>query len=207
MFHRVDIDSGDSPRRDSRSSWGRRRDVGTTRGYHTSGISKSRRGRRMEVQGSVATTSRTMDEPNPGRPIRVRISVLPPLGGSDRGEPHVSISGLTPGATRCHSLRGFGRYRRDRKRNAKTNTSAGRPCPPDASDANALTPRSFRQHDINHVALDGTGTDTCIVASPSSSRDHGVFMETRGEGHSCSDKRTPAPSGLETKASTLRSPG
>jgi hypothetical protein len=60
-------------------------------------------------------------------PIRVRISVLPPRRGSDRGEAHVSISGLPPGATCCHPLRGFGINRRDRRRNAKTNTGAALP--------------------------------------------------------------------------------
>ena len=53
--------------------------------------------------------------------IRVRTSVLPPRWGSDRGDAHVSISGLSPGAKRCHPLWGFGIDRHYRRKDAKTN--------------------------------------------------------------------------------------
>ena len=61
------------------------------------------------------------------QPIRARAHVLPPRRGSDRGDAHVSISGLSPGAKRCRPLRGLGMYRCDRRRYAKTNTGGGPP--------------------------------------------------------------------------------
>ena len=98
-------DASSAPRTDSMSRSDLRKDVRIER------VSMARPPPKIE-RYAVAPWSLVVE---PTLAIRVRTNVLPPRRGSDRGDAHVSISGLPPGAKRFQPLRGFGIDRRDRE--------------------------------------------------------------------------------------------
>ena len=78
--------------------------------------------------------------------------MLPPRWGSDRGDAHVSISGLSPGAKRCHPLWGFGIDRHYRRKDAKTNMGGLLPIRVRTS---VLPPLRGSDRGIAHTSISG----------------------------------------------------
>ena len=91
--------------------------IQTNRRYnHVAGVEKARGG--PEIRMRTDSADHTLRTPGMGHSCLDK--------RSDRGDAYVSISGLPPGAQRCHRLWRFGIDRRDRRRDAQT-VPRGRP--------------------------------------------------------------------------------